>query len=124
MTRPRGNSPSMLMTTRPSSVSRLASGLQSLPLKKEEVLVNKDIASGKWVEIKGEIKRMWGELNDDELEKTKGDMTAIGGLIQQRYGQKKEDISSGLKGIYEHFSDKLANKTQKIKEDLRERKPH
>lgn len=82
--------------------------------------MNNDMASGKWNEIKGEIKRVWGELTDDELEKSKGDMTAIGGIIQQRYGQKKEEVSSGLKGIYDRFSGKVADKTQKIKEDLRD----
>lgn len=83
--------------------------------------MNKDIVGGKWNEIKGEIKRVWGELTDDELEQSKGDMTAISGIIQQRYGQKKEDISTGLKGIYERFTEKLADKTQSVKEDLRDR---
>ena len=47
--------------------------------------LNENTIKGKWLEIKGDIQKAWGKLTDDELEKTKGDMKAIGGLIQQKY---------------------------------------
>lgn len=68
-------------------------------------LFNKDTFMGKWKEIKGEIRKKWGQLTDDELEKTKGDMTAIGGLIQQKYGAKKEEVKEKIESIFKNFQE-------------------
>lgn len=68
--------------------------------------MNSDLLKGKWTEIKGEIQKTWGNLTGDDLEKTKGDMTAVGGLLQQKYGMAKEDASSKLSEIYGRFQEK------------------
>ena len=39
--------------------------------------INENTIKGKWLEIKGDVRKAWGKLTDDELEQTKGDMTAI-----------------------------------------------
>ncbi len=69
--------------------------------------MNQDIAHGKWVEIKGEIQKMWGDLSGDELEKVKGNTTAISGLIEQKYGRKKDEVAKQLNSIFEKFSEKI-----------------
>lgn len=78
--------------------------------------MNEQFIKGKWKELKGEIRKKWGELTDDELEKTKGDMTAVSGLIQQKYGQAQEDVSRGL----DELTGKYAQRpTEKLKENLK-----
>lgn len=62
------------------------------------------IVKGKWDEIKGEVRKAWGRLTEDELEKTKGDLKAVKGLIEQKYGQKKEDLETRLDDIFNRFS--------------------
>ncbi len=37
-----------------------------------------------------------GNLTDDELETTKGDMGSIAGLIQQKYGTAQEEVRKKL----------------------------
>ncbi len=74
--------------------------------------MNTDTAQGKWNEIKGEIRNAWGKLTDNELESVKGNMTAIAGLIQQRYGETKESISEKLEEMFAHG-------TEKVKETIR-----
>jgi uncharacterized protein YjbJ (UPF0337 family) len=67
--------------------------------------MNTEIAKGKWKELKGELQKAWGKITDDEWEKTKGDMTAVSGLVQQRYGHGKEDVSNKVSELYEkHIS--------------------
>jgi uncharacterized protein YjbJ (UPF0337 family) len=61
--------------------------------------MNNNIVKGKWDEIKGEIRKAWGGLTGDELEKTNGNMESIGGLIQQRYGLAKDDVQRKLSDI-------------------------
>ena len=65
--------------------------------------INENTINGKWLEIKGEVQKAWGQLTDDELTQTKGDMKAIGGLIQQKYGNEKETYSEKLSGIFQKF---------------------
>jgi uncharacterized protein YjbJ (UPF0337 family) len=78
--------------------------------------MNQDNISGKWKELKGEIRNQWGKLTDDEIERTKGNMQAISGLIQQRYGDAKEDSSDKLKSMFTKFGVKAEQKTEAGKE--------
>ncbi|MBC7420059.1 MAG: CsbD family protein [Bdellovibrio sp.] len=88
--------------------------------------MNNDLLKGKWTEIKGEIQKTWGNLTGDDLEKTKGDMTAVGGLLQQKYGMAKEDASAKLSSIYDRFQNKkdevlksVAETAEQTKESIR-----
>ena len=58
---------------------------------------------GKWNEIKGGVRNLWGRLTDDELEKTKGSLTSIAGLVEQKYGETKEEIRGKLKQLMTSF---------------------
>ena len=66
--------------------------------------MNKDILKGKWNQYKGEAKKKWGELTDDELDKINGEKDIIVGKLQEKYGKSKEeaekefdDWSNGLR---------------------------
>ena len=76
--------------------------------------MNKDVINGKWKEIKGDIRKMWGNVTGDELEKTKGDMTSISGLIQQRYGHEKDEVSNKLTSIFKKYDSKIEAKKEQM----------
>ena len=75
--------------------------------------MNNDVLSGKWKEIKGDLRKAWGNITEDEWEKTKGDSTAIAGILQQKYGFAKEDASEKVA----RFMDKYASVTREKLED-------
>lgn len=79
-------------------------------------MVNQDMMQGKWKEIKGEIKTLWGKLTDDELDKTSGNLESIAGIIQQRYGNKKEEIQDKLHSVISKFSEKAKDVKKSIKD--------
>ncbi|MGZ5279914.1 MAG: CsbD family protein [Pseudobdellovibrionaceae bacterium] len=81
--------------------------------------MNENTIAGKWLEIKGEVQKAWGNLTSDELEQTKGDIKAIGGLIQQRYGAAQESYRQALTDIFERFSDKKEAAIDSAKETLK-----
>ena len=81
--------------------------------------INENTINGKWLEIKGEVQKAWGQLTDDELTQTKGDMKAIGGLIQQKYGNEKETYSEKLSGIFQKFEAKKDAVVEAVKENLK-----
>ena len=53
--------------------------------------MNEEILKGNWNELKGKAKAKWGELTDDDVDKVDGDKDQLVGVLQQRYGQSKEE---------------------------------
>src|SRR5580692_5437941 len=43
-----------------------------------------------WSELKGEVKRRWSKLSDEDIEFVKGKYAELLGLLQNRYGHAKE----------------------------------
>ena len=81
--------------------------------------MNENTVAGKWLEIKGEVQKAWGKLTSDDLEKTKGDMKAIGGLIQQKYGEAQEVYGKKLSGIFSSFETKKDAVVETVKEEIK-----
>lgn len=52
--------------------------------------MNRDVLEGKWKQLKGEARRQWGKLTDDELDMIGGDKDKLVGLVQERYGYARE----------------------------------
>lgn len=53
--------------------------------------MNKDIADGKWKQLKGKIQQKWGDLTDDDLDRIKGNREEFSGVMKERYGKSKEE---------------------------------
>ena len=53
--------------------------------------MNADILRGKWKQIKGDVKHKWGKLTDDDLAQIDGSRDKLVGVLQERYGESKED---------------------------------
>jgi len=58
--------------------------------------MNKDIFEGKWKEMRGQVKELWGKLTDDELDQAAGNSDQIIGLLQQKYGYTRERAAEEL----------------------------
>ncbi|OFZ17696.1 MAG: hypothetical protein A2Z20_01565 [Bdellovibrionales bacterium RBG_16_40_8] len=80
--------------------------------------LNENVVKGKWLEIRGEVQKAWGRLTDDELDKTEGDAKAIGGLIQQRYGEAQDKYGKKLSDILKRFESKKTEAATDIKKAL------
>lgn len=91
---------------------------------KRDFVLNEDTLKGKWREARGEIQKMWGKLTDDELDQAKGDLTALTGIIQQRYGESKESIQTKLNDYFGNawgnVKSEIAKGAEKAKEAVAE----
>lgn len=63
--------------------------------------MNQDQIAGKWKQLKGEAKIMWGKLTDDELDQAEGQKDKLAGLIQERYGRTKEEAETEVKSFFD-----------------------
>ena len=52
--------------------------------------MNADVLQGKWKQLRGEVKKWWGNLTDDDLDKIAGERDKLVGRLQERYGYAKE----------------------------------
>lgn len=53
--------------------------------------VNWDIIKGKWNQLKGEARKQWGRITDDEWDQIAGDKDKLIGKLQERYGWSREE---------------------------------
>jgi uncharacterized protein YjbJ (UPF0337 family) len=81
--------------------------------------INENVVKGKWLEIKGDVQKAWGKLTNDELDKTKGDMKSISGLIQQKYGKSQGDYEKKLSNIFNKFEKKKDEAIDETKKRLK-----
>ncbi|MGQ9674472.1 MAG: CsbD family protein [Chloroflexota bacterium] len=58
-----------------------------------------EMFKGRWTEMKGKVKERWGQLTDDEITQTQGNLDQLAGKIQQKYGGTKEDIRRQLESM-------------------------
>ncbi len=61
--------------------------------------MNEDILKGKWSEVKGEVKKRWGKLTDDELMVISGEKEKLVGVLQTKYGYTKEKAEDEYKSF-------------------------
>ncbi len=64
--------------------------------------MNKDIFEGKWEEIKGNIKKKWGKLTDDDLLEIEGNQQEIYGKLQKHYGYTRDQVEKEIKDFHDH----------------------
>jgi uncharacterized protein YjbJ (UPF0337 family) len=74
--------------------------------------MNRDILEGKWKKVKGTVKEKWGELTDDELDKSAGRFEQLSGLLQERYGYAKDQAEQELDDFLEEGDWDLADESR------------
>jgi uncharacterized protein YjbJ (UPF0337 family) len=58
--------------------------------------MNDDVLKGKWKQFRGEIKKTWGELTDDEIDQIEGQRDKLVGKLQEKYGYTKAEAERAV----------------------------
>jgi uncharacterized protein YjbJ (UPF0337 family) len=56
------------------------------------LVLNQDQFKGNWKQFKGDLKHKWGKFTDDDLLFIEGSYDKYAGKLQERYGDRKEEI--------------------------------
>jgi uncharacterized protein YjbJ (UPF0337 family) len=56
---------------------------------------------GKLKELKGDFKKKWGELTDDDWKQISGSKDKLIGILQQKYGRTKEQAEREFNEYYQ-----------------------
>ena len=70
--------------------------------------MNADQIEGNWKQFSGKVKEKWGKLTDDDLTRIAGKRDQLLGVIQERYGIKKEEAQKELDAFYKSHSEPVA----------------
>jgi uncharacterized protein YjbJ (UPF0337 family) len=63
-------------------------------------MVNTQVLQGQWNQVRGQLKKKWGQLTDDDLKLTNGNIDQLVGKIQHKTGEARE--------VIEQFIDELS----------------
>jgi uncharacterized protein YjbJ (UPF0337 family) len=58
--------------------------------------LNVQVLQGQWNQLKGELKKRWGQLTDDDLRWSGGNIDQLIGRIEQKTGETQESIKKYL----------------------------
>ena len=80
---------------------------------------------GNWRQVRGDVKRQWGKLTDDDLTAIDGRREALEGRIQERYGYTKDRVRKEIEEWQRSFAaqlsrtgDELAAQIESIRDDI------
>jgi uncharacterized protein YjbJ (UPF0337 family) len=51
---------------------------------------------GRWDQLKGKVKQVWGDITDDDLDVAEGNYDELVGRIKERTGETAEEIEEKL----------------------------
>jgi uncharacterized protein YjbJ (UPF0337 family) len=51
---------------------------------------------GRWDQLKGRVKKLWGDITDDDLKRVEGNYDRMLGLLEEKTGKTREEIEKRL----------------------------
>lgn len=62
---------------------------------------------GNWTQFKGKLREIWGDLTDDELEESRGQVDRIVGAIEERTGENRKKIHDRIDELAREMKKKV-----------------
>src|SRR4029434_6623508 len=75
--------------------------------RKETTFMNQDILTGKWKQMRGQVKQWWGKLTDDDLDRVDGAMDKLAGALQERYGWERDQAEREMKTRFDRYDEEM-----------------
>lgn len=69
--------------------------------------MQEDILKGKWKQIQGDVKKLWGRLTDDDIQVIEGSRDKLAGILQERYGYTRQAVEDKIAEFLEDMETKF-----------------
>jgi uncharacterized protein YjbJ (UPF0337 family) len=79
-------------------------------------MVNQQVLTGKWNEVRGRIKQKWGELSNDDLRVFNGNVDQLVGRIQRKTGESRDAIEQFLGELADGIAGAVADARDELEE--------
>jgi uncharacterized protein YjbJ (UPF0337 family) len=77
-------------------------------------MVNAQVLQGQWNQVRGELKKKWGQLTEDDLRFTNGNIDQLVGRIQSRTGEARDAIERFLSDATAQGSSAIAQAAEQV----------
>ena len=67
--------------------------------------MNNELFTGQWNQLRGSVKSWWGRLTDDDLDRIGGQKDKLVGLVQEKYGQTREEAERDVERRLSEYGD-------------------
>src|SRR5271165_6538905 len=76
--------------------------------------INVQGLQGHWNQLKGEVMKKWGQLSEDDLKWSGGNIDQLVGRIQQRTGETRESIEKYLDQLMSQASSAVSSAVESV----------
>src|SRR5262245_52408231 len=76
--------------------------------------MNAQTLQGSWNQVRGKLKEKWGNLTEDDLRLSEGNIDQVIGKIQRRTGEAREAIEKFLDDVTSNGSSAVARAAQAV----------
>jgi len=76
--------------------------------------INVQGLQGQWNQLKGEVKKRWGQLSEDDLKWSGGNIDQLVGRIQQRTGESRDAIEKYLDQLTSQGSSVVSSAVESV----------
>jgi uncharacterized protein YjbJ (UPF0337 family) len=90
--------------------------------EREEIdpMVNTQVLQGQWNQVRGQLKKKWGQLTEDDLRFANGNVDQLIGRIQQKTGEAREAVEGFLDEVTSKGASALSNAAESAGQYARE----
>jgi uncharacterized protein YjbJ (UPF0337 family) len=80
-----------------------------------DTMVNTQVLQGQWNQVRGQLKKKWGQLTEDDLKFTGGNIDQLVGRIQHKTGEAREAIESFLDEMTSQGASAVSQAAESVK---------
>jgi uncharacterized protein YjbJ (UPF0337 family) len=88
------------------------------PKEKGEIdtMVNTQVLQGQWNQVRGQLKKKWGQLTEDDLKFANGNIDQLVGRIQHKTGEAREAIENFLDELTSQGASAISQATESVRQ--------
>jgi len=79
-------------------------------------MMNQKIFEGNWNEIKGKLLEKWRQLTDDDVQRIRGDVEQLIGVIQLKTGEARQAIEQYLQEVSDNAASAIGTAAETVRD--------
>jgi uncharacterized protein YjbJ (UPF0337 family) len=83
-------------------------------------MVNTRVLQGQWNQVRGQLKKKWGQLTDDDLRFANGNIDQLIGRIQHKTGEAREAVEGFLDELTAHGASAISQAAESAGQYVRQ----
>ena len=84
--------------------------------QKEDAMLNQQTLAGNWNELKGKLRKRWGQLTNDDVQSFNGNVEQLVGMIQSRTGEARNAVERFLEEATQSGANGVSQAAEAVRE--------